>query len=591
MRVLSGNIEAANIRNAIINTATINQATINTANITNATINIGYFTGNATANFSMVTKQYVDNAIANISGGSGPDLTANIFLLKGDLLVGFAPNTAHRLGVGTNGQVLTVFGSSNLKQQWTDVTVGSQAVINLDIGTHYHPTLKSSQVLLRHADGIVMNDGELVAGWGNLVANIAVTGAGGLDSVSIEAANTWYEVWAIRNSSSDTRALLLHRMISREVDQSWDGQPTTFAFLGYGADDLTSIFQRRLSRVSQSIVANATGPLRVIQIRITPGSTPTDIRTSQGNVWITLEEPDGTGNATGSVLATSRTFTTRDMGSGTCDLHFIFDTAATVISGEKYIFSIRQDWTINIGFASSIHANVFGMTIHGNTATLGPGQQAWMANVGYNGGGTYFPYSNIGFGDCRGFNVQTGAWSTMANLAGPTDLRFKTFIEHNETALVLPSGYNQKALLSFVCNDGSSNFKEYHQKDRTLGLGFNSSWEVDLHDSTLPGLTQGMLYRNLSFVVPPIPCTVQFLGRPISGTFLSFGIKLATIQGLDITLSPLNNFRHGMYTHGPSGMPMGLINMMPLEGLQAILSYDSSVGINSGFVYPMTITF
>jgi len=106
MRVQTGIIGAANIGTAFINNATINQASINTANITHATINVGFFTGNATANFSMVSKQYVDNAIANISGGSGPDLTANIFQLKGDLLVGFAPNTAHRLGAGDDGEIL-----------------------------------------------------------------------------------------------------------------------------------------------------------------------------------------------------------------------------------------------------------------------------------------------------------------------------------------------------------------------------------------------------------------------------------------------------------------------------------------------------
>jgi len=592
MRIGSGTFEDANIRSLIINTAKITQAVINTANITHATINVGFFTGNATDNFSMVSKAYVDNAIASISGGTGPDGTANLIITKGDLLVGFSPNTAHRLPPGTEGQVLSVYGSSNVGMQWEN-SAASQVIEGLDIGTHWHPSLKSTQVLLRRADGIVMDDGEFVTGWDGLIADMTITGAGGRDSVSASATNTWYEVWAIRNSSSGAKALLLHRMLDRSIDQFYDGLVGgTLAILGQGAADTTLALQRQLSRVSQSIVASKTGIMRAVQFRVRPVGGPTDIRSSRANTWVTLEQPDDTGNSTGSIFATSRLVSTRDFGSDEFDCHFVFDTNFTVTSGNKYIFVIRQDWVINVGFSSLTHANTLGMILSGNTGAQGPGQQPWMANVGYNGGGTYVPYANVGFGDCRGFNVATGRWSTMANLGGPSDLHFRTFIETNETPVSLPSGYNQKVLVSFVHNDGSGKLKEYRQKDRTLMMGTEPSWEIHPHNLTFFAAALGMFYVNLSNFVPPIPCVVQFLAVPLVGNPVTFGMHFGTITAFDVSLQFRNNYNSGVYSFGPGGsVGGGMLNRMPLDGLQAILFYDGVTPLVTAQLFPLSLTF
>ena len=226
----NGVFETANISNATINVATINTASINTATITNATIQYGYTTGNPTSNMGIATKFYVDNVIASISGGTGPDNTANLFVSTGDLLVGFAPNTAHRLPVGTDGQALTANAASPLKQSWVNIS-GSQRVMGLTMGTHVHPTNKLTQVHLKRADGIIMQDGEYVTGWSNLIADITTTGAGGLDSNSSRAANTWYEVYAIRNSSTGAKALLLDRTLNRVQDANWPATQTLVAYL------------------------------------------------------------------------------------------------------------------------------------------------------------------------------------------------------------------------------------------------------------------------------------------------------------------------------------------------------------------------
>lgn len=579
MRVQTGIIGAANIRTAIINNATINQASINTANITHATINIGYFTGNPTANFSMVSKQYVDNAIANISGGSGPDLTANIFQLKGDLLVGFAPNTAHRLGSGSDGQILTVANSSNLKQRWVDAG-STQAIDGLHMGTHHHPTLKYSQVLIRHVDGLVMNDGEYVGGWDGMVADITVSGAGGRDSVSAEAANTWYEVWAIRNSGTGAKALLLHRMLDRTIDQSWPALIgiNQQAYLRRGEPALSNPFMRYTTKVSQSFVPSTSHPISGLEVRTSKVTALGNI----GHLWVSIQGDDGLGNADGSIIATSESHLVTQMVSGICQMHFVFDTAVPVSSGGRYHMVFEGDWpigpdsnSISIGFA-------------GNTSPLGPGQQAWMANVGYTRGNLTI---NSGYGDCRIYNGVTGTWMVSANATGggggPQDLWFQTYGEDHVTSLALPGGYNQKALISFVFNNGSSNFKEYHQLGRVMTMGYDADW---LSYTTGTDVSITLIPVHFDTTIPPITCAVQIIGNnPIDqATDHMFGFRTAFGIGTDVTID-FNTGPYGTYGFGAGGLKTILSHVMAMDSRQ-LLNYRQ-VGV-SGLTYHIAnITF
>ena len=567
MRVLTGVIDRANIGTAVINTATINQATINTANITHATINIGFFTGNATANFSMVSKQYVDNAIAGISSGSGPDTTANLITTKGDLLVGFAPNTAHRLGVGANGQVLSVLGSSNLKQQWIS-TADSQEFTGLYIGTHHHPTLKRSQVLLRHADTITMDDGEVVSGWDNVTADITVSGPGGLDANSVEAANTWYEVWAIRNSTSGAKALLLHRMLDRVLDQQWPATLSLVSSLRNGNPALTAVFQRYSSRVSQSFVPAITGGLKSVELTMSRTLTP------GGNIWVSIQPENGLGNASGSILATSRPIGADFITTSSSKLRFTFDTPTIVNSGDRYHMVVEGDWPI---VAAGNCINLFG-----NTAPLGPGQQSWMANVGYTSGNLTI---NSGYGDSRMFNVVTSTWATSPNVSGPQDLYFKIFIEENSTALALPAGYNQKALLSYVHNNQSSNFKEYSQHNRMMVMGFEDDWLA-----WNSGATNETTAVELGNNIPPIACSVQFLCWTFNLSLgFAFGFALGDRYMIDLSLNSIADYDHrGAFRYGPNQGKMGLSPVVTLDDSQFMMSRQVGVDFR---LYVANISF
>jgi hypothetical protein len=501
----NGFFDTANVGHAYLNVATIGAATINTANITNATITFGYVTGSPNSNAGIASKFYVDNAIAAISGGAGPDNTANLFVATGDLLVGFAPNTAHRLAVGTSGQFLSVNANSVLKQTWIEAA-GSQRALGLFIGTHHHPTKKLSQVLLKHADGIIMQDGEYVPTWDNLVADIATTGAGGLDSNSVEAASTWYQVYAIRNSTSGAKALLLHRMIDRIQDASWPATASQLVYLRRGDTALTIPAMRYTTKVSQSFVAVRSQPLSSIDVIMQAVASPPPV----GNVWLSLQDDNGLGNASGNPLCTSEYLDTRLLSGTAFQFRFVFDQTTTLGAGSRYHLVLEGDFGSNPAIDGD-----HGLAFTGNTAPLTAGQQSWMANVGYTSGNLTI---GSGYGDCRLYNGITGTWMVSANATGvgqgPQDLFFLVNVDENNTALALPSGYNQYCLISYVNNNASSNFKEYHQQNRTISTGVDPDWLV--FNSTA---TTGLQPMPLQSCVPPIPCTIQLYAGSFSQVF------------------------------------------------------------------------
>jgi hypothetical protein len=252
---------------------------------------------------------------------------------------------------------------------------------------------------------------------------------------------------------------------------------------------------RYCTKISQSFVPTRTGKIASIDAKIQKVSTPT------GNLWISIQGDDGLGNADGSILCTSERILVQSVIAGSLQVRFVFDTAATLGSGQRYHMVAEGD------FGTALADTSNSVAFQGNTAPLGPGQQAWMANVGYTSGNLTL---GSGYGDCRIWNVVTSTWKVSANAtgvgAGPQDLYFSVNLEENSTALVLPSGYNQYCLLSYVNNNASSNFKEYHQHNRTMTMGYDPDWMVFRSLTTPTGL-QPMVLQSC---VPPTPCTMQF---------------------------------------------------------------------------------
>jgi hypothetical protein len=487
----------ATINTAFINTATINIATINTANIGTATISNGMMGVHPVQNLQIATKEYVDTLVANsIPLGGNLQL---LIIAAGDLLVGVSDNTAERLAVGSNdGSVLIVGGSGNTGLRWTTRAPGAtQTHRGLFIGTNYDEFLRNTEIQLVSVDEIVMNTGaRFSTGWAGLTAsitsNVATSGLGYLDT-GVVTDNTCYEIWAVRNSSNGSQGLILHKALDRRVDATIDttalaGTPRKIRF-EHGLGFISCI------NVAQSFLATKSGPLTGVDLSVSRTGSPV------GNCWITLEDNTASGNASGTPLATSRYMNVArlspDISSPFPRIRFVFDATANVVSGNSYWLVVQGDYpTAHLGVNEN-YIQVYG-TASGISA-----------------------YPN---GLAKNFTSNTNTWvvaNTQFNPTGPADLYFRTFVEANNTEVLMPAGYDQKCLLSYTFTDNFMKLKEYRQRDHKMTMTYYNRW-VFVYNSgtgvTFPGsgsdnpsstlIDTRLQVLNLSGYVPPVPCLV-----------------------------------------------------------------------------------
>lgn len=447
------------LNTANITTASINVARINVANILNANILYGFVGSDPTSNLGIANKHYVDAAMANVPSG-GSDLQ-NLIDAKGDLIVGIGPNTATRLPVGTDGQLLISDGTSNTGLRWIDIT-GQEQFFNLTLQTHYNIDSNDHVVLLRSAAEIIMNDGTRTAGWFNKTADIEVMGAGGLDQ-GMEEANTWYEVHAIRNSSNNATNLLLHRGPRTTLDQSF------LAVTDFGVT-LGRVTGGTATKIAQSFIPTLAGPLTSVELEISKTGSPT------GLMWITLEADSG-GFPSGTALATSRVMDVSRLPTDKARMRFLFDTNTSVSLSTTYHLVYQSDYT-----ASDVnYTTIWGLIADG-----------------------------YGSGRASEFRV---AWFTSVNLSGAADLWFKTFVkEIAATAATMPAGYDQRCLISYVHNDANGRFKQYTQKNHNLVMGTGADWRAF---TSITGLVESV---DLTRFLPPVACSVQFVSYTTIGT-------------------------------------------------------------------------
>lgn len=314
------------------------------------------------------------------------------------------------------------------------------------------------KVALLSADEIVMHDGESVTGWGGdtgpLVADITASGAGGLDTGS-EGASRWYEIYAIRKSTDGTKNLLLHRAKSFDADQSQTTDDGTGSSPGLRYDST-------LERLAQSFAAGLSGPLPFIDVKVSKTGTPI------GSCWWTLEA-DSSGSPSGTALATSDKFDVSLMSSSTNVLRVPFRTPYTLVATTTYWLVMRGDYT-----------------------TSTSNYVVWLQKASGN------PYAS---GTAKTYNGST--WATSTN----KDHYFKTYVTQNDTAVTMPSGYDQRALIGYVYNDASSNFRRFRQLNGRVE--FNRT-QLGTYTNTTLALT------DLSAWIPPRTC--QWLVAPVTDT-------------------------------------------------------------------------
>ncbi len=322
----------------------------------------------------------------------------------------------------------------------------------LEMGSGLGPVASlapTTQVCLVTADEIVMSDGERIPAWSNLLLDSAVSGAvGGLDTGSL-AANAWYEIYGIRNSSSGAKGLLAHLARNFATDQSY----------AIGNADSTGNLRQTssLTQIAQGVKTSAAVPIAAFDAWLTRVSTPT------GNIWCEVQA-DSAGVPSGTSLATSDAIPVANLATASTQTRFIFRNQFTTAgSSTQYWIVIKGDYTIN----GTAYVTV---QMDGSSPTYANGSYAT------NNGST---------------------WSADAT----KDICFNLISQPAATALSLPSGYDQSGFLGHVFWNGSA-WRRFTQ------IGKIVSYQIP--DAVLTGtftnLATAPLIIPLPNSVPPVPC-------------------------------------------------------------------------------------
>jgi hypothetical protein len=411
------------------------------------------------------------------------------------VLVGGTTSTGAMQSItpGTSTKVLTSAGTGALPA-WSQPSNLTQSFRGLTLQTSPDSDLSAANVFLNHADEIVMQDGVSVSDWNDLTANIAVSGAGGLDTGS-EGASRWYYIHAIRKSSDGTKNLLLHRAKSYAADQTQATSNTTLQLRDVAARNY----------VGQTLTAGLSGPAPFVDVAITKVLAPT------GNIWCEYR------NSTGAtVLATSDKLDVSLVSTTAQWVRFIFRTPPTLAASTAYMLVIAGDFTISV-------TNYVNISLQ-NTNPYASG----TAQVG----------------------TSAPVWTSIP----ASDIAFKTYVTQNDTALTMPSGYDQYAQVGWVYNNSSSNFNAFSARDRDVAALV--AQKIGTTTATIGTLV------DLTAFLPPSPVTL----------FLNFACDAATEAGW---VAPV-----------PDGY--GMAGVAGTSGLQAIRSNGTGVGQPSATFTPLT---
>lgn len=321
----------------------------------------------------------------------------------------------------------------------------TQTFRGLTLRTSPNADVAATTVTLDHADEIVMQDGTRVADWDDLNAVITASGAGGLDTGS-EGASRWYSIHAIRKSSDGTKNLLLHRAKSYDLDQSQTTNNGSIALKASAARTL----------IGQTYTPAITGYRPFHDITLSKNSS------AVGYLRLSIYATSG-GLPTGAALTVGRVLDQSLIAATAQRVRFVYDTPISLTAATVYalVLSSTQsvDVTNNISWYQSTVASYAG-----------------------------------------GQGVQQDGTTWTAIFAG-YDFIFYDYVTQNDTALTMPSGYDQYAQVGWVYNNSSSNFRQFLQQDQSVVQETTSI--VAAGTATIATLL------DLAATVPPTPMAVR----------------------------------------------------------------------------------
>jgi len=331
---------------------------------------------------------------------------------------------------------------------WESVSTNSssQSFRNLSIRTHYDNDKSAYKVVLLHADAITMDDGEEVADWDMLEADLTASGAGGLDTGS-EAASVNYGIYAIAVSGA-SKSIMFHRekdyLLDEDVTAGEDGQ--------HALRDAAA-----RTRLAQGFQVDTAGPLEFIDVKILKTGSPT------GNFWFTVEANAG-GVPSNTALATSDKY----------------DVSRLTTTAEWVRIPFRTPYSVSA-------VTQYHLVLYGDFTVSAVNYMSWRADT------TAAAYSK---GSKAAYDGAT--WTTDTD----DDFVFKVYITRNDTAVTLPTSYNQQALIGFVYNNASGNLKHFTQKNGRVFTGHGDDWQIGTYSSanypTLTDLSAFVPGRNVS---------------------------------------------------------------------------------------------
>lgn len=339
---------------------------------------------------------------------------------------------------------------------WEDLEARSlsQTFRGLSLRTHPNSNEAAAKVMLVHADSIVMNDGEEISGWDRLVASLALSGIGGLDS-GTEQASTLYEIYAAYNRTTVTKGLFLHRAKNYALHEYTTGEDAT--------QGLRSAVDNSTVRISQGFQHPTAGPLEMIDVKLIKVGAPT------GNFWFTLEANSG-GVPSNTALATSDKYDASRLTTTATWVRIPFRDPYSISAATQYHLVMHGDYTISA-------TNYVGWRMDGTAASYASGSKALYDSDG-------------------------PSWTSDTD----DDMLFKAYVSENEVAVsgTAPAGYSQHALVGYCINDASSNLVPFEQKDRTVFGGQSNGWQV----GSLSGGTPQLI--DLRALLPPVELAVEF---------------------------------------------------------------------------------